>query len=173
MKLKNKAKRIIKAIKKTLADEILYTINSHESYGEFAKRFWGVPHHKKNFSKAQVYQAVHRMKKRGWLEEKKIQDRVYYRLTSEGKMRQKLLKLRISMKQKANYSTVVIFDVPESKSAFRQFLRRLLLQNGFIALQKSAFVTGNILTEEFFDILRLMKLLEYMTFIRGKIVHKI
>jgi DNA-binding PadR family transcriptional regulator len=172
MKAKNLTKKILKRIGKSITDEILYTINSHESYRDYSRRLWGIVPRQKQFSN-QVYKTLYRMGKQGWVEKKKIHDQIYFRLTREGRIRQRLLKFKISMKKKANYSTVVIFDIPEAKSSFRQFVRRFLLQNGFIALQKSAFVTGNVLTEEFYDLLREMKVLEHMTFIRGKIIHKI
>ena len=65
-----------------------------------------------------------------------------------------------------------MFDIQESKRNFRDFLRRLLLKNGFIMLQKSVFVTPNVLPQEFYDLLRELDLLSFVMVIEGHLRFK-
>ena len=66
-------------------------------------------------------------------------------------------------------ATILIFDIPEEKRAFRDFLRRLLKDMKFTQIQKSVLIAPYILPQEFYDLLEEMKLLQFVKVIEGKI----
>lgn len=124
------------------------------------------------FINKQVARAVSKLKQRGWIENKKIQDKTYYSLTNEGRIRHLIYSSKTFSRIRGKQATIVIFDIPEEKRTFRNFIRGLLKQMDFTMLQKSVFITPYILPEEFFEILRVMKLLEHFLFIEGRINFK-
>jgi DNA-binding PadR family transcriptional regulator len=79
-------------------------------------------------SATQINKTLYRMKKQGWVEKKIIEDKVFYELTSRGELRYLIYNLRNHKRQKAAYSTIVIFDIPEEKRTYRDAIRRLLKQ---------------------------------------------
>ena len=153
----------------SLTEEIFGFFRENESYSEFVRRFYNLPSHHRVIKKLVVGRTISRMKKQGWLEAKKRNDQVYYRLTAKGKIKKLALDLRRQKKQRGEQATIVIFDVPEEKKNFRDFLRRLLLQNSFTFLQKSVFISPYILPQEFYELLSELDLLPFVTVIEGKI----
>lgn len=169
MKLK-KLKKAITKVAKTLTEEILAMFYASPlTFSEAKRQFHGLPIRKKVLTSKQLYYAVKRAKKRGWLEEKKIQDKVYFSLTKEGQFKQKMLKIQLQPKRRGTTATVIVFDIPETKSSYRHFLRRLLVRSGFTMLQKSVFITPYVLSKELYDLLKELDLLQYLMIIEGQI----
>ena len=99
---------------------------------------------KLNMGEYQLKSALQSLERNGYIE--KIEDK--FLITPKGKKRVKFFnrkKLTESENQKpikwdGNWR-VVIFDIPESKRASRDALRRYLRQNNFVKLQNSVFVS--------------------------------
>lgn len=166
---KRKSGKIAGKILNKLTDLILTEIYSWESYSEFVKRIYHLPGYDKTMPKRQLYDTVKRIKQQGWLEEKQIQDQIYYRLTQEGKVKRMVIDLRRYPRQRGHNATIIIFDIPEAKRTFRNFIRRLLKNMDFTMLQKSVFIAPNILPKEFYDLLKEMDLLQHVMVIEGRI----
>lgn len=167
---KKKIKRSVLKIIRSVSEEVLTFFQEWESYGEFAQRMYGLPYRQKELSKKQIYESVRRIKKQGWLEQKKINDQIFYRLSKEGRIKKLLTMINHRPFKKAKMSTIVIFDIPEEKRTFRNFLRRLLIQMEFTMVQKSVFIAVYVLPKEFYDLLNEMKLLPYVRIIEGKLL---
>lgn len=166
-------KRAFEKVAKNLTEEVLLMFQRNETYGQFAQRMWGLPYRQKELTSKQLYQTIKRMKKRGWLKEKKVQDKVYYSLSREGKAQQQMLKVQLEGRKRDAQATIILFDIPETKSNFRHFLRRFLLRNGFTLLQESVFITPYKLSPNFFSVLKYMNLLQYITIIKGQVYYHI
>lgn len=164
-------KRLLKIGAKSLVEEVLMLVKDHETYSEFVRRTHGFSYRHRTVSKKLLYDSLNRLKKRGWLEEKKIQDQIYYTITKEGRIKNLLLNLKLATRSRSSKATVIMFDIPEAKRIFRDFLRRLLLQTGFIMVQRSVFITPNVVPREFYDLLKELKLIEYIQVIEGEIQH--
>jgi len=165
----NMAKRQLKKQINDLTEKILEQFQSQEEFSVFRRKLYGFTPNYPNM-RVNVSNTLQRMKRQGWIEQKKIEDRLYYSLTAKGKVRLLMQKLR--KQQRGTQSTILMFDIPESKRNFRDFLRRLLLKNGFIMLQKSVFVTPNVLPQEFYDLLRELDLLSFVMVIEGHLRFK-
>lgn len=159
----------------TLTEKILefFKSGSPLTFAEARSQYYGLPVHKREVtyihSPKQLYNIVDKIRRRGWLEKKIVQDQVYYCLTAKGRTKQLLFQLRSQSKQRGKQATIIIFDIPEEKRTFRNFLRRLLKQMKFTMIQKSVFITPNILPQEFYDLLAEMKLMEYVKVIEGQV----
>lgn len=89
--------------------------------------------------KQRIREAAHHLKKKGLVEFKRKDDRVYLRITEKG--RQKLLSLLLGPLPKPkrwDYKwRLVIFDIPEKKRAIRGRARSIVSNFGFVRLQDS------------------------------------
>lgn len=119
-----------------------------------------------------IRSALSRMKQQGWIVSEKKRNKVYYTITHTGRLRI-LLKNVFKIKKRPHdrLSTVIIFDIPETKRKARYFLRRLLLKNGFINLQKSVMIGPFELPSEFFELLLELKIREHVTMMKSKIIY--
>lgn len=177
MKQTTKKKIIIvaKQVTQTLSYELLdfYRTMVWASYGSLAKYLSDPPdslaYLGRKWKPKQISDTVRRLKKHGWLEEKKIADETYFRITQEGRIRQMIFRLRVNRKERGDRATIVIFDIPEGKRTYRNFLRRLLKQMKFTMIQKSVFITPFILPEEFYTLLKEMGIWQYVKVIEGEI----
>lgn len=140
----------------------------HASQREMWRQINGIPHHRV-VSKTQINNAVMKLKQHGWLEKKKIQDKIYYQITREGKTSRLIFNSKTFSRIRGRTATIVIFDIPEEKRTFRNFIRRLLKNMDFTMLQRSVFITPYILPEDFYRLLRETKLLEHFLFIEGRL----
>jgi len=87
-------------------------------------------------------QAFHRLKKRGWLEERKIGGNMIAVLTESGEVAaiETILK-KISPKLNNGEYLMVAFDFPEVAHAARDEFRRLIKRVGFVRHQQSVWCT--------------------------------
>jgi len=144
----------------------------YQSQRELRRLLSGRPLQTTQATNKQVARAVSQLKQQGWIENKKIHDKTYYHLTKEGRVRHLIYSSKTFDRIRDKQAMIVIFDIPEEKRTFRNFIRRLLKQMDFTMLQKSVFITPYVLPKVFFDLLRDMKLLEYFLFIQGRINFK-
>jgi DNA-binding transcriptional regulator PaaX len=144
----------------------------HASQKEMWRQIYGIPR-EVQISRSQVNNAVTKLKQHGWIEKKIINDKVYYAITKQGKTQALIYNSKTFSRTRGKTSTIVIFDIPEEKRTFRNFVRRLLQNMDFTMLQRSVFITPYILPEDFYTLLREMKLLEYFLFIEGRLNLKI
>ncbi len=124
------------------------------------------------YSYNQVARGLSYAENRSLIKKKKVRNKFTYQLTITGK--QKLLMSKISRTKfriKDGSSCMIIFDIPEEKVHHRRFLRRFLLRNGFINLQKSVLIGPQFLSKEFFELLEELKLRQNVTVIKGSIYY--
>lgn len=137
-----------------------------ETKGQYQRRVWSnLP----RYPVQKIQFGMSRLKQQGLARESKKR-RFVLELTLEG--RRKLLIRQISSKRKPTRdgrSTIIIFDIPEEKRRHRAFLRRLLLKNGFMNLQKSVLISRFELPDEFFELLKELGLYQNVTMIKGQI----
>ncbi len=170
---KNRAKKIAKKVLNSITEEILGRwYSSPLTFSETRRQMYGLLVFPKRVSEKQLYNAVGRISRHGWVEKKKINDQTYYALTKEGRIRYTILKLKTFRRRRGSQATIALFDIPEEKRTYRNFIRRLLGQMGFTRLQRSVFITPYILPKEFYDLLREMKILHHFLFIEGRINFK-
>ena len=115
------------------------------------------------------YSTLYNLKKQGFI----IKDRVankfsFWRLTKSGL--NKLLDLELKFKDRLeslkpaylekDSLKLVIFDIPEKRKRYRQWLRETLINFGFKMLQKSVWLGENKLPENFIHALRRLNSLD-------------
>lgn len=175
--MKRKTKKKIKAAAKNFMHTFLEIINDvaesmpqlFETKGQYQRRLL-LSLHGHSLQKVQL--GLHRLKQQGLIKERH-KKRFVFDLTLAGRhklLMQKISKTRIESKN--NRSTIVIFDIPEEKTKHRTFLRRLLIKNGFINLQKSVLISRFELSQEFFTLLTELKIRQYVTIIKGQVQYR-
>jgi DNA-binding transcriptional regulator PaaX len=166
----HKTKKLIKKSFNRLTDELLgMYYASPLTFSETKSQLYGFQVHPKKISPKQLYNHIERIRKQGWIEKKIIADKIFYSLTAKGRVKQLSFKLRIAQKQRAKQATIIIFDIPEEKRTFRDYLRRLLKDMKFTMIQKSVFIAPFILPQEFYDLLKELDLLKCVKVIEGKL----
>lgn len=175
--MKPKLKKKIAQTAKSIVLDILQIISElpelipdpFETPGQYRKRMHFVAG---GYSYNQVDRALRRLEDQGLVKKKKSYKKFNYELTFTG--RQKLLMSQISQ-QKSNprdgSSCIVIFDIPEEKHKHRKFIRRFLIKNGFMNLQRSVMIGPQFLPKEFFELLEELKLRQNVTVIKGQILY--
>lgn len=163
-------KKIINHAVESITEDILGRFYASPlSFSQLRRQMYGFIPHMKQLSDKQLYNTIDRVRKQGWLEKKVVEDKIFYSITAKGRVKQLVFKLRTSQKQKGEQSTILIFDIPEEKRSSRNFLRRLLKQMKFTSIQKSVLVAPYILPQEFYDLLKELKLLDFVKVIEGRI----
>jgi len=173
--MKKKTKKKIKLLARNFTVELLEVLEElgdslpglFESKGEYQHRVWRSM--EQRYSKLKVQKGIYQLKKQGLVKEN-AKKRFVMDLTITG--RHKVLISRIfesNEKSKGNRSTIVIFDIPEDKSKHRMFLRRLLLKNDFINLQKSVMISPFELPKEFFELMEELGIRQNVTVIKGEV----
>lgn len=107
-----------------------------------------------------LYKGISNLKKSGYLEMKKIQDKRKLYLTSRGRVEiiKNILKQKKGKELKWDGKwRAIIFDIPEISRKDRDFLRRELLWIGFKELQKSVWVFPYEIEKEIKALLELWK----------------
>lgn len=167
---RQKIKKAISNAKRSLTEEILgWYYASPLTFAETRRQMYGFLVHPKEISRKQLYNTVDRMSKRGWLEKKKIEDEIFYNLTREGRIQYLIYRSKTIQKQRGEQATIIIFDIPEEKRKYRDFLRSLLKQMKFTMIQKSVFIAPYVLPKDFYDLLKEMKLLSFVKIIEGRL----
>ncbi len=82
---------------------------------------------------------VSRLKGEGYLERIERKGKIYYRITDKG--RSKLERLIFDREKWDGQWRIVVFDIPENKRQYRDFLRSKLRDLGFRQLQKSVWIS--------------------------------
>lgn len=118
-------------------------------------------------NRATYYGTMYRMEKQKLIKRKNIPKGPYFGLTDQG--RKLLEKPAVLKKRNDGSSTIVIFDVPESKRTSRNYLRRYLLRNGFRTLQKSVYISRNKVPGAIVELTKELGLGSYVSVIGGKI----
>ena len=119
-----------------------------------------------------ISHGLYYLQRKGLIKKKKTSSGFVYELTISG--RQKLLLSSIPKNKwssKDENSCIVIFDIPESKRKYRRFIRRFLLKNGFINLQKSVLIGPEFLPKEFQELLDEWNLRSNVTMIKGQVLY--
>src|SRR3989338_4852645 len=98
----------------------------------------------KKYTNKKVYDAFYQLRKRGCIAFERKGHQVFIQLTSEGRKRAGRLQidsLKIQKpKQWDRKFRLVLFDIAQSKSVYRNAFRSKLKELGFLPLQKSAWI---------------------------------
>ncbi|MDP4000667.1 MAG: helix-turn-helix domain-containing protein [bacterium] len=114
------------------------------------------------------YNSLKRLESRGLVKRTKRNRKIYYSLTPEGKKYK--LPVRLARKRRNDgFSTLVIFDIPETMKRERGILRRYLLKNGFILLQKSALISPDNISPELKELMEELGIRKFVSIISAKI----
>lgn len=171
--MKKDSSKFKKQIKKTvtaITEELLgMYYASPLTFRQTRLQFYGLHASPKEISPKKLYDNIDRIRKQGWIEKKIIEDKIFYSLTAKGRIKQLVFKLKISQKHRAKQATIIIFDIPEEKRTYRDFLRRLIKQMKFTMIQKSVFIAPYILPQEFYDLLKELNLAKFVKVIEGKL----
>ena len=91
--------------------------------------------------KSNLAQTLRRLRLKGYLDVKKSQNQILYKLTSSGKTEWEIRKA-LSEEKETDIWTVVIFDIPESHRKVRNVLRSRLKLWQFKPIQKSVWINS-------------------------------
>ncbi len=160
----------------SLPDKLMEILNGFDEYysavllGRHAHYAYLRRKLRSQYSQPSISTALYRMQKTGLVEKREGAKQIYYALTLDGETKLLLRSLRSEKKKREDgFSTVVIFDIPEAYSKHRGYLRRLLLANGFINLQKSVLIGPIMLPKQFYELLRRLKIEQYVSVLRAKL----
>lgn len=92
--------------------------------------------HFKNDAYRKIYTHIYQLEKRGYLEKYRHKDMEFLRLSPKGEAALETMK-----KEKDGKWKMIIFDIPESQRAVRDFLRTKIKQLGFKKWQNSIWIT--------------------------------
>ncbi len=112
----------------------------------------------KNESYRKIYTHIYQLEKRGYLEKYKHKDVEFIRLSERGQDALETFK-----REKDGKWKMIIFDIPESKRAVRDYLRTKIKQLGFKKWQHSIWITPYRLPH---DVTEELKLLSEKYFVR-------
>lgn len=119
------------------------------------KDTFGVNLSKKDFKKKEISINFHRLEKQGLI--RKETKKKFYILTEQGKELVSYIQDRYSVLEKKwdGKLRIVVFDIPEKKKFYREWLREELLLLKFKLLQKSVYIGKHPLPKSFYqDIIR-------------------
>jgi|GEM_PF-1312763 len=123
-------------------------------------------------SKPLIYSTLNRLKKQGLVQVRKKDNRVYYQVTVSGQTKLLVNQVFANKKRRTDgFSTIIIFDIPEERRKARVYLRKLLLKNGFMNLQKSVLISPNELPKSFFRLLEELKVRRFVTVLSSRVIY--
>jgi DNA-binding transcriptional regulator PaaX len=113
------------------------------------------------------YHKIDRFLKYGLIKKVRKNNRIAFQVTS----RAKALRANPSIK---NYrtdglSTLIMFDIPESKRTIRKEFRRYLLKNGYTQIQKSVFLSPFEVSNDLILFVKELEIEKNVTFMSGKV----
>ncbi len=116
---------------------------------------------------ATFYGTLYRLEQKGLVTKTKERSgQPVYMITGKGK---KLIgKPILKIPRSDGFSTLIAFDIPETKRSQRRILRRYLLNNGYTTIQKSLLVSPNKLTDDLLELLDELKIKTDVKVISGK-----
>ncbi len=95
----------------------------------------------------------------------------YYILSNKGKLKILEKKLRSTTILNRNVrSCLIVFDVAETHRKSRRFIRRVLIDLGFINLQKSVMLGPNIFSTDFVEFITELKIRDQIKVLEVKII---
>jgi DNA-binding PadR family transcriptional regulator len=123
-------------------------------------------------NKSNFYVLLSQLKKQGFIEKKKRDNKSYWLITALGK--RKLEKIRntlyfpepVYQKEKDNGLNIVVFDIPEEEKQKRNWLRQVLLNLEFTMFQKSVWMGKTKLPESFLEDLAKLDLADFVHIFR-------
>jgi len=121
----------------------------------------------KRMAKATYYHKLKKFQGAGLLKKVRKGRETNYVPTEKVKTLQ--LKPVVKTRRTDGLSTIIIFDIPETKHVARNTLRRFILRNGYIPLQKSAFISQLVPSQELMEMIVELDLGNNVTFLSGKI----
>ncbi len=120
--------------------------------------------------KKNLYSAIYRLKRNGYLKIKITKEGKGYFLTSKGEKR--VLKNKIkNFKKKYNPDKswlMVIFDIPEKRRKDRNVFREFLYELGFQKVQQSVWVSPYDVYKELKEVVKNLNLSKYIKFLKVK-----
>ncbi|OGE74192.1 MAG: CRISPR-associated endonuclease Cas2 [Candidatus Doudnabacteria bacterium RIFCSPLOWO2_02_FULL_42_9] len=171
--MKRTTKRKIKKRLKTITGELLWFLRDmgelipypFEGKYQYIKRL-------KYYDRYKISRAFWELDRDGLVKKIKKERKTYYQITNLGRARSlKYIYSRKLRRAKNNgFSTLVMFDIPEEKKKARQFLRRFLIQNGFMMLQKSVFIGPWELLPEFKELLKELQVELNVNILEGRML---
>lgn len=149
---------------------------------EFAQMMaWAVS--KKNYIPFELYQdlqqkealkeqreRIRELKRRKWIEIKKIGEHLYGRLTDQGWRRALRDRVRGETKRCEGGVCIIIFDIPEKLRHIRKVLRLFLKEAGFKKLQHSVWMTDKDVIEPLMLLLQRQKLERWVRIVHGTVL---
>jgi phenylacetic acid degradation operon negative regulatory protein len=135
-------KPMIKKRLSKISNEILWCFTD---MGGILKNWMLDPYHGLDYGpsgKPKKYSTLYNLKHNGYLQDRKIKNERYYKLTKKGQLAARLLILEKHIKDKKwdKKWYVLIFDIPEKKRSYRDNLTKILKNIGFYQLQKSVWI---------------------------------
>ena len=86
------------------------------------------------------YKSLERLESRGLIERKQsARNKQVFMVTAKG--RQILTKPTLRIKRTDGLGTIIAYDIPQSKRRERDTLRRYLIKQGYVLIQKSLFLS--------------------------------
>lgn len=115
-----------------------------------------------------LYSLLSKLEKQGFIKKKQEENKNCWIITILGKQHFKKLKTRfhsskkIYKKEKDKGWNLFIFDIPEKEKAKRNWLRGILINLGFVILQKSVWIGSNKLPKEFLKDLEELGIIKFV-----------
>lgn len=128
----------------------------------------------KEITRRQLNRSLRDLEKQRLVRKKRSRGKIIYEVTDLGRAR--ILKWNYKRKKKKERrdgsSTIVIFDIPETKKKSRDFLRRFLKENDFTQLQKSVFIGRFYLLDEFYTLLKEVRIEDHVSVLEGRVLYR-
>jgi len=126
--------------------------------------------HARRLRRATYYGALVRLEKRGLIEKTKKKQRICYVPTDKG--REYRIPRQVQYKKRMDgYSTVVIFDISETRKRERGILRRYLIRSKYTMLQKSVFISPNEFSCDLKELIEELNIRQNVTVLNSKIYY--
>jgi len=142
-----------------LVHEILKELGSKSfKYKGVSVNFLGIPKFKK-YSQNSLSATLFRLHKEGFIE--KSEEKLILTLKGKKYIRKKVNSLKqfyFSFDKNAPKNLMVMFDIPETKKAEREWLRWHLKKFNYSMIQKSVWVGPSPLPKEFLDYIKTIKI---------------
>ncbi len=142
-----------------LVYEILKELNSQSfKYKGICVNIFGIPKFKK-YSQNSLSGTMSRLHKDGFIQ--KSDEELILTLKGQKYIKKKMDSLRqfyYNFDKDAQKNLIVMFDIPETKKAEREWLRRHLKKFNYSMIQKSVWVGPSPLPKEFLDYVELIKI---------------
>lgn len=114
------------------------------------------------------YYHIKKMEKQGLIKKIKIKKKIKtYSLTEKGK---RMIDIPgVPVRRDDGFSTIIMFDIPESEARKRTIFRRYLIRQGFVQLQGSVLISPNKIDRKIKGLIDEMNIKKYITIVSGKI----